>query len=211
MIDASAHGAVLRERAEREETSPHALLVAHLKGLAPGPELSRQTRDLHVYPDFHGNRSPRADAHLKGMLSGLSLDDSFDALALQYLATIQALALGTRHILEALRDEGYAIDALIACGGDTKNELFVREHANACACAVVLPEEPEAVLLGSAMLGATAAGAFEDVAAAMSAMSGEASVIEPDPSLREYFDRKFAVMLRMHDDQRAYEALMRTK
>lgn len=26
------------------------------------------TQDLHVYPDFHGNRSPIADPTLKGMV-----------------------------------------------------------------------------------------------------------------------------------------------
>ncbi len=28
------------------------------------------TRDLHVYPDYHGNRSPLADPELRGMVSG---------------------------------------------------------------------------------------------------------------------------------------------
>ena len=45
---------------------------------------------------------------------------------------------------------------MIACGGDTKNPVFLREHADATGCRVVLPREPEAVLLGAAMLGAVA-------------------------------------------------------
>jgi FGGY-family pentulose kinase len=212
VIDSHARGATLRQEAAEAGSTAYALLNARLQQLAKGRNepLSMLTCDLHVYPDFHGNRSPRADAHLRGMLSGLALDDSIDALALQYLATIQALALGTQHILQALREQGYAIDTLIACGGDTKNELFVQEHANATGCALILPEEPEAVLLGSAMLGAVAAGAYADIPAAMSAMSGEGRRVEAQGAPHAaYFDRKFAVMQRMHDDQKIYAAEMR--
>lgn len=46
------------------------------------------TADLHMLPDFHGNRSPRADARARGMVSGLALDSSFESLARIYLATI---------------------------------------------------------------------------------------------------------------------------
>lgn len=31
--------------------------------------VDRLTQDFHVYPDFHGNRSPVADPTLKGMVS----------------------------------------------------------------------------------------------------------------------------------------------
>jgi D-ribulokinase len=47
------------------------------------------TKELHVFPDFHGNRCPRADPSLRGMISGLKLSNSLDDLALIYYATIQ--------------------------------------------------------------------------------------------------------------------------
>ena len=32
------------------------------------PSVARLAKDVHVWPDFHGNRSPLADPNLKGMV-----------------------------------------------------------------------------------------------------------------------------------------------
>ena len=71
----------------------------------------------------------------------------------------------------ALNKKGYRIDTLLACGGGTKNPVFLREHADITGCRIVLPREPEAVLLGAAVLGSVAAGHHDSVLAAMGAMS----------------------------------------
>lgn len=52
------------------------------------------SRDIHVWPDFHGNRTPLADPNLKGMISGLTMSADEENLALIYLAVIQSLAVG---------------------------------------------------------------------------------------------------------------------
>jgi FGGY-family pentulose kinase len=167
------------------------------------------TRGLHVLPYFHGNRSPRADATLRGMVSGLSLSDSADDLALLYLATAQGIAYGTRHIIESFNARGYAIDTIIACGGLAKNPVFLREHADATGCVVAVPVEPDAVLLGAAILGAVAAGGFADIPAAMAAMTRALVAIAPAGGATAAFhDAKYAVFRRMYDDQIAYRRLM---
>ena len=66
-----------------------------------------------------------------------------------------------------------------------------------------------AVLLGSAILGATAAGAFNSVLDAMAAMNQAGEVIEPTGGAEKAFhDAKQAVFLRMYDDFLAQRALM---
>lgn len=205
----AAYPALARDAEANGETIYQAL-NARLDVLAGGEAFpAALTRDLHVMPDFHGNRSPRADATLRGMVSGLRLSAGPDDLALLYLATIQALAYGTRHIIEALNRQGYAIDTILAAGGGTKNPVFLREHADICGCRLVLSREPEAVLLGAAILGAVAGRAHPDFGAAMAAMSRAGEVIAPaGGEVGLYHDAKYAVFHRMHEDQLAYRALM---
>ena len=132
-----------------------------------------------------------------------------DDLARQYLAAIQAVAYGTRHILEEMNKKGYAIKTLLACGGGTKNPVFLREHADITGCLIVLPKEPEAVLLGSAVLGAVAARRFPTVLAAMNAMNAADKVIEPAKGrVANYHGRKYRVFHRMHADFLNYRRLM---
>jgi FGGY-family pentulose kinase len=200
----------LEREARDHGDTVYARLNVRLDALGHGaPFPAALTRELHVLPDHHGNRSPRADASLRGMVSGLKLTDSLDSLALIYLATVQAIAHGTRHIVDALRAQGYRIDTILACGGGTRNDVFLREHADATGCAIVLPAEPEAVLLGSAILGAVAAGAYTSVADAMGAMTRAGRTIEPSRGdVAAFHEAKHRVFLRMHDDQMAYRAIM---
>uniref|UniRef100_A0A0E0JWA5 Carbohydrate kinase FGGY C-terminal domain-containing protein n=1 Tax=Oryza punctata TaxID=4537 RepID=A0A0E0JWA5_ORYPU len=72
------------------------LSMAHEQNIA---FVSSLTQDIHVLPDFHGNRSPLADPKSKGVICGLTLDTSEKHLALLYLATIQGVAYGCPIIL----------------------------------------------------------------------------------------------------------------
>ena len=210
VVFSHARGAELREEAARRGVHAHSILNEHLDRLADkAPFPAELTRELHVFPDFHGNRSPRADPTLRGMVSGLKLSDTTESLALLYLATIQAIAHGTKHIMDTMNAGGYAIDSIFACGGDVKNPVFVREHADVTGCRIVLPREPEAVLLGASILGGVASGHFGSVLEAMGAMNHAEAVVEPAAgATRAYHQRKHAVFQRMYGDQMAYRALM---
>src|SRR4029079_13690236 len=100
VIFGHALGEKLSAEAKAKGTSVYALLNQRLQELARASRVGHPGalgKDLHVLPDHHGNRSPRADPTLRGMVSGLRLSDTADSLALLYLATVQAIAHGTRH------------------------------------------------------------------------------------------------------------------
>lgn len=207
----SGHAAAdqLQAQAKAENKSIFDLLDARLAKLAEGGETATLTANRHIQPDFHGNRSPIADPTRKGAMVGLDMDASADDLALDYLAAIQALAYGTRHIIEALRKDGVAVETLVVSGGLARNTLFLRENADATGCEILVPDQSEPVLVGSAMLGAVAAGVYPDVQAAMTGMGGRGSRIKPRTGdIAAYHDRKYRVMRKMQDDYQSYAAIM---
>ncbi len=212
VIYSHAAAAALSAEAKKSGRTIYELLNARLDALAQSHGVrfpGELTRHLHIQPDFHGNRSPRANPTLRGTVTGLALSATADDLALQYLAAVQAVAHGTRHIIDAMNARGYRISTMSACGGGTKNPVFLREHADITGCAIVLPKEPEAVLLGSAMLGAVAAGRQPSVAAAMAAMSAAGRTIKPSGGkVRAFHARKHAVFHRLHADFLAYRKMM---
>jgi len=210
VIEHHAATAELHKKAEAENQSVYEVLNDRLHSLAQGREIPASlTRDVHVCPYFHGNRSPWADPSLRGMVTGLSLSATLDDLALMYLATIQAIAYGTRHIIEVMNGAGYRIDTIFACGGGTKNDVFLREHADITGCRVVLPKEPESVLLGSAMLGAVASREKSDLLHAMATMSAAETILEPNRDATEtYHAAKYRVFRQLHEHQLTYRKTM---
>ncbi|WP_340119487.1 FGGY-family carbohydrate kinase [Pelagibius sp. 7325] len=162
---------------------------------------------LHVLPDFHGNRSPLADPHAVGVISGLTLDSSFDSLCRLYWRMAVGIALGVRHILEALNARGYGIDTLHVTGGHLKNPLLMELYADAAGCKVIEPAAEDAVLLGSGMVAATAAGFYPSLVAAAGGMQQGGRERRPNPAARPRFDRDYAVFLKMHEQRRELDDL----
>ena len=75
------------------------------------------TADYHVYPDFHGNRSPLADPAMTGALCGLTLDCGVRALAKAYLATIQASDKSTGRQVKTVKPPVDLVPTVLATGG----------------------------------------------------------------------------------------------
>ncbi|XP_049867474.1 FGGY carbohydrate kinase domain-containing protein [Pectinophora gossypiella] len=180
--------------------------MAISKGLS---DVSLLTKDFHIWPDYHGNRSPLADPTIKGMLVGLTINSSEENLALLYLATLQGLSYGTRHIIDAMVMAGYQqFKSLLICGGITKDPLFVQIQADSVGLPILKPHEKESVLVGSAILGACASKYFKSIQDAIHNMGGNADVIKPNPNIKSFHDKKYRVFLRMFQDQMKYRTIM---
>jgi ribulose kinase len=209
----SATGALLdhivrMHAAGGEPTSQlHARVIMRVQELRAleGPDLAP---DLNILPDFHGNRSPLADPHATGVVSGLTLDTSFDGLCRLYWRACVSVALGIRHILETMGGYGYRFEALHVTGGHVQNPLLIELYADVTGCRVVLPETRDAVLLGTAMTAAVAGGVHPDLATAGHAMDAGGKERRPDPGRAAQYERdyrRFLAMLRHREELRAIE------
>ncbi|CAN1229049.1 FGGY carbohydrate kinase domain-containing protein [Linum grandiflorum] len=195
------------------ETSIFALLNNILQTMAEerkSPFLAALTENTHVLPDFHGNRSPIADPKSKGIICGLTLDTSERQLALLYLAAVQGIAYGTRHIMEHCNAHGHKINTLLACGGLSKNSLYIQEHADIIGCPVVLPRESESVLLGAAILGAVAAKKYATLMEAMKALNAAGQVVRPsqDSKVKKFHDAKYKIFRELYEQQLSQRSAM---
>ncbi|XP_008789677.2 FGGY carbohydrate kinase domain-containing protein isoform X2 [Phoenix dactylifera] len=213
MVENHVAAPLLANRAASQSISLYELLNKILASMMHESNisfLSALTKDMHVLPDFHGNRSPIADPNSKGMVCGLTLDASEKQLALLYLATVQGIAYGTRHIVEHCNSHGHKIDTLLACGGLAKNPLYIQEHADIVGLPIILPRENEPVLLGAAILGAVAAKKYSSLHDAMRALNAAGQVIRPskDPRVKKYHDAKYQVFRSLYEQQLSYRSIM---
>ena len=163
---------------------------------------------LHVLPDFHGNRSPFADPRALGVITGLSLETGFDSLCKLYWRTAVSIALGVRHILDALNENGFGIDTLHVTGGHTKNPLLMELYADATGCTVVEPLTDDATLLGTAMVAATAAGIYPSLNAACIAMHQGGTRREPNPAARKRFEKDYAIFIELHQQRQKLDSML---
>ena len=157
VIDSHALGAQLRQQAAEQKVAASTIIHRLLQQLQQHESLSSfhlLTQSLHVLPYHHGNRSPRADSSLLGAVSGLTLVNSLQSLSLLYLATLQAIAYGTRHILDTVAASSSPITRLYLCGGLSRSALFTQTMADVLGLQVRLKaagaggEDSDAMLLG---------------------------------------------------------------
>lgn len=206
VIQDHANAGELRTAAQERQQTPYEILNAEIARLQRANDLpypALLTRNLHVLADFLGNRSPNADPHACGLIDGLTLDTSLTSHALRYYATIQAVAYGTRDIAHTMNAAGYRIESLYVTGGGAKNPLWLQEHADATGLTLILPREPEAVLLGAAILAAVAAGVYPDIPTAMRGMCARGQVVLPNPAAAAYHNAKFDLYRELYQQQKA--------
>ncbi len=184
------------------EANLHARISARVQQLR-SDEGADLAGDLNILPDFHGNRSPLADPHARGVISGLTLDTSFDGLCRLYWRTCVAIVLGIRHILEAMEQYGYRFETLHLTGGHAHNPLLLELYADVTGRKVVVPQTQDAVLLGTAMTAAAGGGLFPDIASAGRSMAAADREYHPDAGRSGTYDRdyrRFLAMLRHRDE-----------
>src|SRR5882672_1969815 len=142
-------------------------------------DAARLARDIHVLPEFLGNRSPHADPDSRAIVSGLDLDVDIGAIERLFVAGLCGLAYGLADVVDALRAHGVESELMVISGGAARSALVRQIMTDTTGLTVALPETQEPVLLGAAMLGAVAGRVYGSIGEAMTSMSAIGWSSEP--------------------------------
>ena len=169
--------------ADADQMSLVAWLAREAERKGGGAALPSLVGDIHVVPEFLGNRSPFADPGAKALIAGLGMDGGVLSLIGLYLAGLASLGYGVRQIIAALDEKGVGIDTIVVSGGAAQNPMVRQVLADATGNTVACTRSEEPVLTGAAILGAIAAGWFVDTQDAMAKMTALGEVYQPDPAV----------------------------
>lgn len=137
---------------------------------------------------FAGNRTPYKDPEARGLLVGLSLRHGLPHLL---RALYEAIAYGSRNILQNLTDHDYEVRRLVASGGGARSELAVAILADVLGQPIELAAEPESTALGAAIVAGTGAGVFRSYREAADALVRIRGSVEPRRANKEVYDFYF--------------------
>lgn len=157
--------------------------------------------DLHVLPDFKGNRTPFADPLMRGVIHGLPLDRSPVALDALYWRSAVGIALGTRQVVAHM---GLSPDRLAIAGGQARSPLMRQLYADAIGAEIHWQPE-DAVLRGTAI--AASAPALGGIQAARARFARNVQITRPDPSARARRDADWTIFLRMQEHRAEIAAM----
>ena len=168
--------AILRDGATMSE------LLAEAAAVAP-------TADGLVFlPYLAGERSPIWDPTARGAFVGLTLAHGRAHLVRSIL---EAAALSIRHIAEPLPAAGIPVRAMVVCGGPAQSPTWNQIKADITGFTVEVPRILETAVVGSAVAGAVAVGAWPDLRSAVGGMVRIERTLAPRPEHREVYDRLF--------------------
>jgi L-ribulokinase len=141
---------------------------------------------------WNGNRTILADADLTGVIAGLTLGTTHAEI---YRALLESIALGNRRIIDNFTEHGLPMSSIVACGGiASASPLLMQLFADTSGLDVHVPDSSEIPARGSALFGAVAGGAFDDIDSAVAATRPPtARTYTPDPRASEFYNKLYAI------------------
>lgn len=184
------------KEAQERGMDAHRLLTEKAASLKPGQS------GLLALDWWNGNRSVLVDADLTGMIMGMTLTTRSEEI---YRALIEATAYGTRMIIETFEKHGVVAEGLVACGGIAqKNEFLMQIYADVLGREIRVARSAQTPALGSALLGAAAAGkemgGYDSIGEAAQEMGGvRERVYRPEHAAHAVYEQLYREYEMLHD------------
>ncbi len=151
--------------------------------------MKKEPTKLLILPHFSGAASPHGDGRSRGAILGLTLDTEREDI---YKALMEGANMELALILEGLAKAGLAVGHLVSTGGALSPQLL-QIKADVLGLPIHTVKSRQTGALGSAILGAAAAGAYRDVCEAVPAMVRTGETYEPDPARSRIYRERLSL------------------
>ena len=152
---------------------------------------------LRALDTFMGNRTPYRDPRLRGAVVGLTLGTTRAEL---YRATVEAVACGTRAVLDSFERARVACGRLVLSGGIEHNRLWQQVSVDVLGREAELVDSDNLTLRACAVIAATGAGHVGSLDEGAALFAPRTRTLTPDPA-------RHAVYRQTYDD---YVGLLQT-
>jgi D-xylulose kinase len=143
--------------AVQEGQDPYDLITAEAKKSSIG------AKGLLLIPHFVGSGAPHWNPHAKGIIFGLALGHERKDL---YRAVLEGVAYEIRKNIEVFKELGVEPKELMLTGGGSRSDFWNQIYADVLGITCVRNVIEESTSLGAAILAASGAGIFPDIAKA---------------------------------------------
>ena len=117
---------------------------------------------------MNGRRTPDANPHLKGVISGLTLGSDAPRI---FRALVESTAFGAKKIIDRFTEQGLLIHGIIALGGVAKKSPFVMQVlSDVLNMPIKVVRSEHACALGASMFAAVVAGIYSNMEQAQQKM-----------------------------------------
>ena len=140
---------------------------------------------LTFAPYLSGERTPHADADVRGAFAGLGLRHNRGALV---RAVLEGVGYALRDGLDLIAESGRAPALARVSGGGARSDLWLRILASILNLPLQRTNSEAGAALGAALLGGVCGGLFDDPATAARTAVAPAEVSEPDPEWVRRYD-----------------------
>lgn len=146
---------------------------------------------------FQGNRTPYKEPRLRGEIKGLTLSHTRGDI---YRSLMEAVAYGTRNMVESIAKGQIPINTFMASGGVTKDPLWISIIADVCKVPITITKSSSyAGLMGSAIISAVSEDIYASYEEAASVMIQIDRVVEPNPVHSVLYEKGFTKYLQESD------------
>ncbi|SEA33728.1 xylulokinase [Thalassobacillus cyri] len=158
-------------------------------------EVPPGARGLLFTPYIAGERTPHADAFIRGTFTGL---DTFHRRADFVRAVMEGITFSLNESIEMFRKNGKTIDTIVSIGGGAKNEAWLQMQADIFNATIVKQKSEQGPGMGAAMIAAYGCGWCDTLAGCADRFLEEAEQFEPNTQRVETYKRLFALYQKVY-------------